>query len=147
MAAGKGFRPNHSHRRADYDRPSFSPEASWASLQRFQNTAYVAERIAALHDLKPSQMQNAKKQARQLRYCLMQAKEYYRASTAVSLATRPILLYYSIMSLALAEILLKSTGDSSLDRAREQHRHHGLTFEHIASSRPNSPISRRLRPY
>ena len=119
--------------------PSFSPEASWASLQRFQNTAYVAERIAALHGLKPSQMQNAKKQARQLRYCLMQAKEYYRASTAVSLATRPTLLYYSIMSLALAEILLKSTGDSSLDRAREQHRHHGLTFEHIASSRPEQP--------
>jgi hypothetical protein len=115
--------------------PNFSPEASWASLQRFQNTAYVAERIAALHNLKPNHAQNAKKQARQLRYCLMQAREYYRASAAVSLATRPNLLYYSIMSLALAEILLKSTGDNSLDRAREQHRHHGLTFEHIASSR------------
>lgn len=32
------------------------------------------------------------------------------------------------MSLALAEILLKQSGDSSLDRARSQHRHHGLEF-------------------
>lgn len=39
-----------------------------------------------------------------------------------------MLLYYSLMNLAIAEILLKQSGDSSLDRAREQHRHHGLSF-------------------
>src|SRR5258708_12744259 len=32
------------------------------------------------------------------------------------------------MSLALAEILLKQSGEGSLDRAREHHRHHGLLF-------------------
>jgi hypothetical protein len=46
----------------------------------------------------------------------------------VTLAVKPVLYYYSAMSLALAELLLKQTGDSSLDRAREQHRHHGLDF-------------------
>jgi hypothetical protein len=107
----------------------FMPEAAWAALQRFQNVAYVADQIVKLHSLTPREAQNAKKQARQLRYCLMQAREYYQASAAVSLATRPTLIYYSIMSLALAEILLKHTGDNSLDRAREKHRHHGLTFE------------------
>ena len=32
------------------------------------------------------------------------------------------------MSLAIAEILFKQTGSSSLDKARAQHRHHGLTL-------------------
>jgi hypothetical protein len=35
---------------------------------------------------------------------LFQAKEYFDASGAVTLATKPNLLYYSIMSLAIAEI-------------------------------------------
>jgi hypothetical protein len=32
------------------------------------------------------------------------------------------------MNLSLAEILLKQDGNSSLDRSREQHKHHGLMF-------------------
>ncbi len=44
------------------------------------------------------------------------------------MATKPNLLYYCAMSLAFAELLLKQTGDASLDRAREKHRHHGLTL-------------------
>jgi hypothetical protein len=36
--------------------------------------------------------------------------------------------YYGTMSLALAEILLKQDGLSSLDKAREQHNHHGLSI-------------------
>lgn len=38
------------------------------------------------------------------------------------------------MCLALAEILLKQTGDSSLDRARQQHRHHGLLFRELQAA-------------
>src|SRR5262249_11581118 len=69
-----------------------------------------------------------KRQATQIRHCLAQAREYYRAAEIVTLAVKPLLLYYAAMSLALAEVLLKQTGDASLDRAREQHRHHGLDF-------------------
>jgi hypothetical protein len=76
----------------------------------------------------PRQRTNVRKQATQIRQCLIQAREYYDAATAVTLATKPVLLYYSVMSLALAEILLKQDGASSLDRAREHHRHHGLEF-------------------
>lgn len=112
----------------------FTSDAGWAGLQRFQNIAYVADRIKTLHKLDARGNQNAKKQARQLRYCLMQAREYFQAAEVVSLATRPNLMYYSIMSLALAEVLFKGSGDSSLDRAREKHRHHGLIFECEASA-------------
>ena len=101
---------------------------AWAGLARFQNANFVEEKISQLHSLPRSQRQNAKKQANQIRYTLIQAKEYFDASSIVTLATKPNLMYYSIMSLALAEILFKQSGESSLDAARAQHRHHGLTL-------------------
>jgi YaaC-like Protein len=105
---------------------------AWTGLARFQNVAFVEEQICRIHSLGKAARQNARKQARQIRYTLIQAKEYFDAAEAVTLATKPNLLYYSIMSLALAEILFKQTGSSSLDSAREQHRHHGLTL-HVAN--------------
>ncbi len=101
-------------------------ETAWALLRRFQNISYVEDLICEKHLITHKQRPNARKQATQIRYCLLQAKEYFDAGNTVSLATRPNLYYYCIMSLALAEILFKQTGESSLDRAREQHRHHGL---------------------
>ncbi len=101
---------------------------AWSSLRRFLNVQHVEQQITDLHKLPKSQRQNARKQAQQVRYCLMQAREYAEAADRVSLVTKPTLLYYSTMCLALAEVLLKHSGDSSLDRARETHRHHGLTF-------------------
>jgi hypothetical protein len=99
---------------------------AWAGLGRFQNVAFVEEKICQLHGLGKADRQNAKKQARQIRYALIQAREYFDAAAAVTLATKPNLLYYSIMSLAVAELLLKQTGASSLDAARSEHKHHGL---------------------
>jgi hypothetical protein len=99
----------------------------WAHLRRYQNVSMVADLITEVQQVPARHKDNVRKQAEQLRYCLQQAEEYYDAARAVSLATRPTLLYYSHMSLALAEILFKQSGDSSLDRARAQHRHHGLT--------------------
>jgi hypothetical protein len=104
------------------------PRVAWASLQKHMNVTSVTDSLVRLHHLPPSQRKNAQKQAKQLRYCLIQAREYANAARAVSLATKPTLHYYSAMSLALAEILLKQSGESSLDRAREHHRHHGLLF-------------------
>jgi hypothetical protein len=101
---------------------------AWSGLRSFQNVKFVEGEIIRIHELDNSQRQNAKKQAAQLRDCLLQAKEYFDAAGVVSLATKPVLLYYAIMSLALAEILFKQSGDSSLDRAREQHKSHGLEF-------------------
>jgi hypothetical protein len=98
----------------------------WNQLSRFENTELVAKKISSLHGISISA--NVKKQAAQVGYCTSLAKEYFRASKSVSLHTKPLLLYYSLMHFALAEILMKQDGLSSLDAAREKHRHHGLLF-------------------
>jgi hypothetical protein len=108
--------------------PTNTGDFAWSSLRRFQNVDSVEKEIIQLHCLAERWKPNAKKQARQLRHCLIQAREYFVAAKSVSLATKPNLLYYGMMSLALAEILLKQSGLSSLDRARAEHRHHGLSM-------------------
>nr|WP_162561429.1 hypothetical protein [Methylobacterium terrae] len=51
------------------------------------------------------------------------------------------MLYYSAMCLALSQILFKGSGADSLDRAREEHKHHGLVF----SSAPQQKSDYRLK--
>lgn len=98
----------------------------WRRLLQFQNVDFTSAKIIALHGLSKKDFSNAKKQAEQVKYCLTQAKEYYDASSGVSLATRPVLLYYATMSFALAEILLKQNGGSRLSELRAKHNCHGL---------------------
>jgi hypothetical protein len=106
-----------------------APQAfAWAGLRRFQNVDLITDELMHIHHLESKWRDNVKKQAQQLRYCLIQAREYFTAAQAVSLATKPNLLYYGTMSLALAEILFKQSGESSLDKARSEHRHHGLSM-------------------
>ena len=125
----------------------------WARIRRFHNVSFVVECIRELHSIPKKQEANARKQAEQIRYCLIQAKEYFDASLAVTLATKPVLLYYSTMSLALAEILLKQDGMSSLDKARGEHAHHGLELridpsnkEHDHSLRSTAGSLRAVPP-
>lgn len=113
---------------------------AWAGLRRFHDVTYVERSIIELHQLSLDQFSNARKQVRQIRYCLMQAREYAEAAEAVTFVTKPLLYYYCVISLAVAELLLKQTGESSLDRARAQHGNHGLTFS--AGSVPHA--ERRL---
>lgn len=101
---------------------------AWTGLRKFQNVDLITDDLIRIHRLEPRWRENARKQAQQIRYCIVQGREYFAAAQAVSLATKPNLLYYGIMSLALAEILFKQSGDSSLDKARGEHRHHGLTM-------------------
>lgn len=121
---------------------------AWSELRRFHNSQYCCNKIIDLHSVPSKHWKNAEKQAQQIRVCLAQAYEYYQAAEAVSLATKPTLLYYSIMHLALAEVLMKQSGDSSLDRARMEHRHHGLTANISGRFSPNLDLhnaSERLR--
>jgi hypothetical protein len=110
---------------------------AWAGLRRSQNVELMTDKLMQLHSIPAKQRHNARKQAAQIRYCLVQAREYFAAASNVSLATKPNLLYYGTMSLALAEILFKQSGDSSLDKAREENRHHGLTMS--VGGFPKSP--------
>ncbi|MBS1972324.1 MAG: hypothetical protein JSU04_18605 [Bdellovibrionales bacterium] len=101
---------------------------AWDWLETYRSVPYVTNLLMKWHSVPKNQKGNVQKQAEQIRYCIQQAKEYRDASKTVSLATKPLLLYYSCMCLALAEILVKQDGTSSLDVARESHRHHGLLF-------------------
>jgi hypothetical protein len=101
---------------------------AWSTLRKYQNVDSVANKLMKIHSVPHKRRDNVRKQAQQLRYCMIQAREYFTAAEAVSIATKPNLLYYGTMSLALAEILFKQSGNSSLDKARTEHRHHGLSM-------------------
>lgn len=101
---------------------------AWGRIGKFQNVEFCTSRIVRNHRLPQSQIKNARNQAEEIKYCLNQAKEYAQAAASVSLATRPVLLYYSAMSMALAEILFKQTADSRLAKLREKHPAHGLVL-------------------
>lgn len=99
---------------------------SWGGIRRFHNSVYCEKRLNDLHNVPKNKQQNIKKQARQIRQCLIQAEQYFSAANSVGPATRPVLIYYGILSFALAEILVKQNGCSSLDAARGENAHHGL---------------------
>lgn len=101
-------------------------ESIWAEIKIFQHVEYVAEKIIQKHNLKKEHFANAKKQAYQIRSCLQQARDYSIAASNAGSSTKPMQTYYSIMSIAFAEILYRGTGDLSLNKLREKHRGHGL---------------------
>jgi hypothetical protein len=78
---------------------------------------------------------NYKKQARQIRVSLLQAQEYFDAAYAASAATSPSHLYYGMVSLASAVMLLRGDGTKSLDVLRRDPKnlHHGLRFSTAAT--------------
>lgn len=109
----------------------------------FQNVEMMANKIMARHHLDKKQRPFATRQASQIRHCLLQAREYFTASQSVSIATRPVLLYYATMSLALCEVLFKQDGDSRLEKLRERHNCHGLQLK-LASDIPTSMSLKEL---
>ncbi|WP_207180587.1 YaaC family protein [Methylobacterium indicum] len=102
---------------------------AWSELRKFHNVRYTSDCHINLLSVPHKFKKFADKQASHIRYSLIQAREYAVAAETATLATRPVLLYYSCMSLALAEILMKQAGDSSLDKARSEHNHHGLSLQ------------------
>lgn len=109
---------------------SFSADRIWAGIRQFRNASVALREIEFRHSVPKQQKKNAVKQAQQIGYCISQAEEYFQAAASVGLATKPVLLYYGVMSLALAEILMKQSGESSLDMARGKNAHHGLDFRY-----------------
>jgi hypothetical protein len=113
-----------------------NPEkALWWRLSQFKNVQRVSEQIRSVHT--GVSAQNAEKQARQIRYCIEQAEEYFHSAESVSLATKPLLLYYGMASLSWALILLKKTGDYALDNLRSDHQGHGLERPKLTYSTRN----------
>jgi YaaC-like Protein len=116
-------------------------EFCWQRLAQFRNIQFTSERISYLHQLSLKDAGNARKQAEQIKYCLTQAEEYFHASKVVSLATRPLLQYYCVMSLALVEVLLKQNAESRLSKLRANHNCHGLTLSLASDPSPNDTLN------
>jgi len=55
---------------------------------------------------------NSTEKASQISFCLRQASEYYQASKQATILTKPVLLYYGMLNLCKALILLKNPGIS-----------------------------------
>ena len=98
--------------------------ALWWRLSHFKNPDRVSGLIRQAFST--ASQQNAEKQAKQIRYCLEQAEEYFKSAEVATLATKPLLLYYGMASLAWALILFKKPGEYAFDNINAQHQSHGL---------------------
>jgi hypothetical protein len=103
----------------------------WKMLRLFLNCGRVEDMIRKTHAISEGRFRaDVHKQAVQVGYCVRQAEEYFRASGEVGLPTRPTLMYYGAASLSRALVLLRLSGEYSIDALRKQrkHNHHGLDF-------------------
>lgn len=99
---------------------------AWNNLTQFHNIDYLTKILVENHKIDSRNRKNAKLQAEQIKFCLIQAKEYFDAANIVSLSTKPVMQYYGIMSMALAEILFKNSAEYRLQKIREKYNCHGL---------------------
>ena len=102
----------------------------WKLLHYFYDVKYTSNQIKKSQGIIDNKHdKNIEKQARQISYCLKQAEQYFNASTVVDLATRPTLIYYCVVNLSQALVLLKQNGDYSFDALRKKDKkydNHGL---------------------
>lgn len=105
---------------------------TWRRLHEYANIDLATDYLTSRHGAPKDQQEkrNRKKQAEQTRFCLLQAKEYFDAARLSSLYTSPNHLYYGLVALTSAQMLLLGDGTSSLDYRRQDpaNGHHGLRF-------------------
>lgn len=114
----------------------------WRLLRLLADVPSTTAQIEAEQGTGPEQRKNVRKQAEQIGHCIRQGEEYFTAAQRVSLATRPVLLYYGAVALSRALILMRRDGTFSFDALRktERHNHHGLILrrEQLAQLGPSS---------
>jgi len=81
---------------------------TWRRILEFANQELALEAIVRLQGPSNdgSTQSNYNKQARQVRVCVLQAKEYFDAAEASSLYTSPNHAYYGAISLASTMMLI-----------------------------------------
>jgi hypothetical protein len=122
------------------------PAEAWRRILEYANLDFSKSAISNLHGSpdNKSLKQNYKKQAQQIRVSILQSKEYFDAASASSLFTSPNHLYYGMVSLASAIMLLIGTGDKALDRLRKDssNKHHGLNLSTNVNNRTCQDIEK-----
>lgn len=104
---------------------------AWRHLLEYANHELAVDAIIKRHgEANKKTLSNYKKQAQQLRAAILQSKEYFDAAENSSLITSPNHLYYGMVSLCSAIMLLLGDGSRSLDKLRQDNKnnHHGLDF-------------------
>lgn len=113
-------------------------EETWRRIMEYANTEFAYERIENIHGRASNSREkdNYRKQAEQIRSALVQAKEYFHVSTESGLYTKSNHLYYGMVSLNTAIMLLLGSGEKSLDylRGDNKNMHHGLHFSTSGTS-------------
>lgn len=117
--------------------PNISAEA-WRRLLEYANIDLTVEAIARRHGSASnnSLQSNYKKQASHIRVAILQTREYFSAAEKSTLFTSPNHLYYGMVALATAMMLLRGDGEFALDYLRKdaKNRRHGLEFSTNATS-------------
>ena len=104
----------------------------WRRLLEYANDEIVYEKLEDKHGTATSARvkANYKKQARQIRVALLQAKEYFDIAQTSNITTKPNHLFYGMTSLSTAVMLFLGDGNKSLDvlRNNKSNLSHGLQF-------------------
>jgi hypothetical protein len=106
-------------------------DEAWRRLLEFANIELTIEDIINRHGRpKKGDQENYRKQAQQVRVCVLQAKEYFEAARHSSLFTSPNHFYYGMVALSSMAMLILGSGSKSLDYLRRDSKnsHHGLNF-------------------
>lgn len=108
------------------------PRESWSRLLEYANSDFAFEAISKRHGVPGgnSVADNYRKQAQQIRACLLQSQEYFSAAKHSSLITSPNHAYYGMVSLASSIMLMLGDGKKALDFLRQdaKNKNHGLRF-------------------
>jgi YaaC-like Protein len=113
---------------------------AWSRLQRYHNTEWVQKRLIEIHKIETKFHHFAINQAKDISFCIKQAKEYFKAASISDISVSPLLYYYGITSLSTALILFLKTGDFRIEKIREKFGSHGLKF-YIDGNQKKSNIS------
>lgn len=107
-------------------------QESWRRILEFANNDLAYDQICEVHGTPGgrSATSNYKKQASQVRVSVLQAKEYFDAACSSTIFTSANHLYYGMVSLASAMMLIRGDGSKSLDalRGKPGNKSHGLDF-------------------
>ncbi|GIL41048.1 YaaC family protein [Roseiterribacter gracilis] len=107
-----------------------------ATLKSYKDANRTTKRL--LQIAPAIKQERARQISSEIGSCISQADELFTAAAAVSLRTKPLLIYYAVMNLAAAMVLLREPARWSLRQLREVHGHHGLELR-VNKQKGNRP--------
>ncbi|BFM45260.1 hypothetical protein CFS9_39010 [Flavobacterium sp. CFS9] len=95
---------------------------AWREIFTLSDIRILKEKIKTQSKISQQPMTDdyARQKALDIQYCIKQAHEYFKSSKVASISIKPTLIYYAIINLAAALIILKKR-EKSLNSMREAH--------------------------